>query len=452
MRKRTLSILCCLAVLVSSLSGLTILVHAESTATPLSATKTETEKIVIVGDSITEGVVFPNVSNWDTAILPNRYTTQLGTMLNEASETTNYQIVNCGISGSAVIGKNITIPNSSDIFGGAPTHWMDEQIKRGGYIQSADKLLIMLGTNDAATGTWETRVNYYVEFYKKIIDAFRAENPQVEIYVVTSPYTSVSTHYMNLENYVVPTQKKMAAALGLPCIDVYGASKHFVEVENNGNLGAFIDAVDMTKGSRLHPHEAGHTVIAETIFQALTGDPNDLYLMSADGAQLRDYQGGVPEGDDELSIRFATTLPVHNVTADANGNTIISNDSRITIGGRNYTVVGMGSVIAIADKIGNPVIELVANQEDGYAKTVSAAKLYATGEGTVTFTGVVTGITAATLEKDLVCRGYVKYIDGGKTTYAYGPVMTRNAAQVLVSHTVATVNPTYDTWNMAMSA
>ena len=248
-------------------------VHASelaATGTPCT-TKTEREKIVCVGDSITYGTVFKNVDNWSTSQLENNWPTQLKQLLNDASETVEYTVINAGISGSAVIGasEGYSASNSS----GGPTHWLTEQAAEG-FVQSADKVLIMLGTNDAHSSCWSGRAKDYKTYYKKIIDAFRAKNPAVQIFILTSPYTNVSTHGNNLANGVVPQQKELANELGLPLIDVYGATKRFVE-EHGGDLGSFIDAVDIAKGLCVHPHEAGHTVIAEKVFAGLNGDTGE---------------------------------------------------------------------------------------------------------------------------------------------------------------------------------
>ena len=422
-------------------------------AAPVSAEKTET--IVCVGDSITYGTVFttPDTSSWSAIQLANGYPAQLERLLNDAADgDVYYNVVNAGISASAIIGVDQTIPGTDSTFpnsgNGTPTTWLVEQESRGlNHVQAADKVLIMLGTNDAhnSNNTWSARAPYYKEYYKKVIDAFRAENPAVEIYVVTSPYTSVSTHKNNLENGVVPLQKQLAAELGLPLIDVYEASKYHVEVLNDGDLSSFIDSNDISKGLSLHPDEEGQGVIAKACFDALTGDANDLYTVKSDGGQLRGYEGGIPAGN--MALRFSMTLPVKGVTCDANYYTQLTADSKITVAGKEYTVTDMGTVVAIADKLDNPQIELFADSENNYVKNVPARKLYDVTDEGVTFTAVVTNVSEDNYNSGLVARGYVRYQDGDVTRYAYGPVCERSVSDVVSAYTAAQYDLTYDMWN-----
>lgn len=409
------------------------------------------QTIVCVGDSITYGTVFttPDTTSWNTIRLANNYPAQLEAMLNGLNDGVYYNVVNAGISASAVIGVDQTIPGTNTTFpnsgNGTPTTWLEEQ-DGSGFVQAADKVLIMLGTNDAhnSNGAWSARAPYYKEYYKKIIDAYRAKNPEVEIYVVTSPYTTASTHNSNLANSLVPLQKKMAADWGLPVIDVYEASKHHVEVLNGGDLSSFIDSNDIAKGLSVHPHEAGQTVIAQTCFDALTGDQNDLYVIGFEGAQIRNYTGDVPTGD--LALRFGMSLSATGISMSPGYTAILSADSRVTIGGKDYTVTGMGTVVAVKDKLDIPYEGLVAGIKDDWAKDVKARRLYSADDNGVTYTAVVTGIDEANYDTTLVARGYVQYQDGDEVGYAYGPLVTRTASEVVAAHTMAEFNPTYDMW------
>ena len=422
------------------------------------------DKVTVVSD-ITDGVNEDKIIAPEDNILKNASATATDGKPNDVM----YDGILCGVtdgyawddaygyipsSGSAIIGIDQVIPDTDTNFpgntNGTPTTWLVEQEKdtyknKNKCVQYADTLLIMLGTNDAgAASYWEAREPYYVEFYEKVIDAFRAVNPDVEIYVLTAPYTSVDSHYLNLRDGVVPLQKKMAAAWGLPVIDVWEASRHHVEDLNDGDLRSFIDDIDVDKGLCLHPDEEGQAVIAQACFDALTGAENDMYVVKANGGQVRGYEGGVPTGD--MALRFSMTLPAAGITSDADYNTQLTADSTITINGTQYPVTGLGAVVGIKEKLDDPQIDLVAGLDKGYAKDIPAKKLYEVKEDSVTFTAVITNVREANYDTDLVARGYVQYRDGDETRYAYGPVITRNVSEVIAAHTMDVLDPTFDTW------
>ena len=379
--------------------------------------KTRQETIVCVGDSITYGTVFPNKDNWSPRQLENPYPVQLERLLNAASTTVEYTVVNAGISGSAVIGasEGYSTSNSS----GGPTHWLTEQASEG-FVRSADKVLIMLGTNDAHSSCWSGRAADYKTYYQKIIAAFREKNPNVQIYILTSPYTNVATHADGLENGVVPQQKELSRELGLPLIDVYGATKQFV-ADNGGDLSCFIDAVDIAKGLCVHPHEAGAGVIARTVLEGLTLPVRSL------GAQLR---SGYSETAATADLRFCFELDARQLTADALYNTQISADTAVTVGDSEYHLVRMGALVARGDKVSQEEMTLEQVASQVALKDVPAQKLYSTGEYMALFTAVVVDVPARHFDTQLAARPYAIYEKDGVECVVYGGVITRSVHDV----------------------
>ena len=400
-------------------SGSWTYVHASELAVTgrTTAVKTRQETIVCVGDSITHGTVFNNVDTWSASQLENHYPLQLERLLDAASRTVDYTVINAGIGGSAVIGasEGYSTSNSS----GGPTHWLTEQ-ESYGYVQSADKVLIMLGTNDAHSSCWSGRANDYKTYYKQIVDAFRAENPGVEIYILTSPYTDVSTHADNLANGVVPQQKELSQELGVPLIDVYGATKQFV-ADHDGDLSCFIDAVDIAKGLCVHPHEAGAAVIAQTVFEGLTVPVRSL------GAQLR---GGYDPAASTADLRFCFELDARNLSADEQHTAQIAADSAVTVGDSAYRVVGMGALVARGDKVTKEDMTLEQADSLTALANVSAVKLYSAGDYMVSYTAVVTSIPAGHFGTELLARPYVIYEKDGVESVAYGQVIARSVSGV----------------------
>ena len=397
-------------------SGQATYIHASelaATGVPYSS-KPEKETIVCVGDSITYGTVFPNKDNWSTRQLENNWPKQLQTLLNAASETVDYTVVNAGISGSAVIGASEGYPASNS--SGGPTHWLTEQASSG-FVRSADKVLIMLGTNDAHSSCWSGRAADYKTYYQKIIAAFREKNPAVQIYILTSPYTNVATHADGLENGVVPQQKELSLELGLPLIDVYGATKQFV-ADNGGDLSSFIDGVDIAKGLCVHPHEAGAGVIARTVLEGLTLPVRSL------GAQLRGDHG------ETAALRFCFEVDARQLTADAQHNAQLTADTAVTVGDSEYRLVRMGALVARGDKVSQEDMTLEQAASQTVLKDVPAQKLYSTGDYMATFTAVVVNVPARHFDTQLLARPYAVYEKDGVECVVYGAVVSRTVRQV----------------------
>ena len=378
------------------------------------AVKTRQETIVCVGDSITYGTVFTDADTWSARQLENPYPAQLERLLNAASSTVEYTVVNAGISGSAVIGasEGYSTSNSS----GGPTHWLTEQASEG-FVRSADKVLIMLGTNDAHSSCWSGRAADYKTYYQKIIAAFREKNPAVQIYILTSPYTNVATHADGLENGVVPQQKELSLELGLPLIDVYGATKQFV-ADNGGDLSSFIDAVDIAKGLCVHPHEAGAGVIARTVLEGLTLPVRSL------GAQLRGDHG------ETAALRFCFEVDARQLTADAQHNAQLTADTAVTVGDSEYRLVRMGALVARGDKVSQEDMTLEQAASQTVLKDVPAQKLYSTGDYMATFTAVVVNVPTRHFDTQLLARPYAVYEKDGVECVVYGAVVSRTVRQV----------------------
>ena len=216
------------------------------------------EKLVCVGDSITEGIHFPNLGNWDTATFPNCYPKLVADKLGAT-------LYNAGISGAATVGAD-RVGNGDKVDG-----WINHTRKTD-KIQYCDILTIMLGTNDAPT--WNARKALYKECYTDIVNAYRAKNPNLKLYVLTSPYTP-NTQYTALEREIVPLQKQLAQELGCTVIDVYMYTKAYTLAHGEA---AFIDEIDTAKRLRVHPGENGHKVIADIVYAGITGTPVPDYI------------------------------------------------------------------------------------------------------------------------------------------------------------------------------
>ncbi len=93
--------------------------------------------------------------------------------------------------------------------------------------QNRIPVLLVYGTTDCHHLIWDSRRPCYGDFYRRVIDAYRAENPLVKVFMLTSPYADAATHAANLVE-LTAMQRQLAVAWGLPCIDVYEVTRRFV--------------------------------------------------------------------------------------------------------------------------------------------------------------------------------------------------------------------------------
>lgn len=203
--------------------------------------------ITCVGDSLTVGVGVP--SEIRTA---NSYPGQLQTLMGE-----EYKVVNCGRSSSTTISDDSTYmnPSKNAVFYG----------KTGAYRKAlgtkSDIVLIMIGTNDSVTvsaGNPDS-VNEYYNALKSIVMAFKSQETNPRVYILTSPYRIEGTaSAKNVEDAIVPTQKRLAEDLGLDLIDIFAATKQ--AGEKNGDIYS----------DKLHFKQEGYAIIAKTVYDFLS--------------------------------------------------------------------------------------------------------------------------------------------------------------------------------------
>ncbi len=264
-------------------------------------------KIVTVGDSITHG------ANLAEGRYFKNYPAMLASLLNADTEAAKpYSVYNAGISGSTVVNYQLVDPaHDSD------ASWMT-QATAAGHIRYADILTIMLGTNDA--NDWDSRKSLYKDEYKKIVNAYKALNPNVKLYIGTSPYTSTLSETALDE--IVAMQKELATELGATLIDVHTATT--TRVEDKGSNSLF------KGGDLLHPHEKGQAYLSTLFYKAITGKDIDLGLDDeqenntpwTEGALMAD--NGVPAG----SLLQNATVDT-DMSSNANGKWAVAFESLV---------------------------------------------------------------------------------------------------------------------------
>lgn len=281
----------------------------------------ETRSIVCLGDSITYGAHFPNGTTMPAQKLENRYAVQLESLLNGAGDAVQYTVREFGLGGSAVVAGSLVGDSVVSYYDGM---WAPNTNGVQNAVAAADVVTVMLGTNDAANGTvdrWNTGVRmYFKQEYRKLIAAIRAVNPAAQVYIATSPVSLRRLYYGNLATGVVPAQLELAAELGCGVIDVYNRTRDLVRDDEN-HEAAFISAYEIDY-LRVHPGEAGHTVIAQAFYDSLHDEKTTVSILrasktaAADGAvnEYAPVQGGYKGVVNDAN---RVPAPAHNLLATA---------------------------------------------------------------------------------------------------------------------------------------
>jgi lysophospholipase L1-like esterase len=192
-------------------------------------------KVACVGDSITQ------ISGW-----PDK----LGAKLGAGYSSTNY-----GLSGTTAL-KN------SD-----HTYWGSQQYNDS-HAANPDIVVIMLGTNDSKPFNWDAHKGEFVGDYEALIDTYATLPSHPKIYLNLCPPAGTNGYQIVgsvIENEIIPDIKQIAAAKGLPTIDVFDAfGGHNLDQSLFGGPGDLV-----------HPNAKGAQVIADTVYAALTAPASD---------------------------------------------------------------------------------------------------------------------------------------------------------------------------------
>jgi lysophospholipase L1-like esterase len=188
-------------------------------------------RVACVGDSITAGV---GASSPD-----NAYPMQLQRMLRDG-----YKVGNFGNSGKTLLEH------------GDYPYWTTDTLQQA-LAFKPNIVTIMLGTNDTKPQNWKLK-DQFTSDYKDLIAKFQALTPKPKIFLVRPSYIPGDGNYginepaMREELAIIDS---LAMEEGLPTIDVHAATA--------GKDSAFVD--------RVHPNNQGAYIIAQTLYQALTG-------------------------------------------------------------------------------------------------------------------------------------------------------------------------------------
>lgn len=196
-------------------------------------------KVATVGDSITYGAGAYNEQNKIDASLT--YPARLSEMLGSGVELRNF-----GIAGRKAM-------KGADCFMNEPEYKASLEYK-------PDIVYVMLGTNDIKTVFWAGSDigDKYKADYTELIESYKKANPNVKIFLMTSPYLYVTDPSMpgsRVEEELVPLQHEIAKATDCTLIDVFTAT--------TGKPEMFPD--------KIHPSADGYEELAKFVYEQSMG-------------------------------------------------------------------------------------------------------------------------------------------------------------------------------------
>ena len=210
-------------------------------------------KVATIGDSITYGA---GAASNTMALDPKlTYPSQLAEMFGSEVDLRNF-----GIAGRRLL-------DGADCFANEPEY-------QASLDYAPDIVFIMLGTNDIKSIYWTGSDvgERYKQAYAEMIQAYRTANPNVEIFVMTSPYLYLELEAMSgtvLAQELIPLQHEVAEENGCYLIDVFTAT--------TGKPELFPD--------NIHPNAEGYALIAELVYEAAIAELN-AQIAPADEAEF----------------------------------------------------------------------------------------------------------------------------------------------------------------------
>ena len=201
-----------------------------------------TTKIACIGDSVTAGYLLSNPS-------AASYPSQLQTLMGQ-----QYEVKNFGHSGATLLKK-----------GSTPYFKTDEYTKAIAY--RPDIAIIHLGLNDTDPRNWPNYKDDFDADYSELIDILKNQNPNIKIYIcrMTPIFNEHSRFKSGTRDWFWQIQEHInaiAKANKVTLIDLHE------KLHNRPDL--FPDA--------LHPTKEGATILAKTVYGAITQDFGGLNL------------------------------------------------------------------------------------------------------------------------------------------------------------------------------
>ncbi len=247
-----------------------------------------TIKVACIGDSITAGSGASLASK-------TAYPAVLKTLLGS-----RYEVKNFGNSGKTLV----TAGSSNDY------------TATGEYASSLaylpDVVTIMLGTNDSKTSFWPTYGANYEEELRAMVETYRNLESKPLVIIATSPVAynaNWSISQDTIKNEIAPIQRKVAAEMGCPLI----------EIHNN--------TYDMSYnfGDGIHPNDAGYAYLAKLFAEGIVDASTRVYSYNVGGVEMAidntvntitgTYPANVANKEAAITLMAGSTLENGTVTS-----------------------------------------------------------------------------------------------------------------------------------------
>ena len=219
-------------------------------------------RVACLGDSITHGVGAATGWSWPE---------QLDRMLDA-----NWDVRNYGHSGASVAKEE------------KHAIWNQKEY-RDALLLHPDIVVILLGTNDTKPDNWAHKAEF-PKLYKELVASFKQLSSKPRVFCGTPPYVAKKGAFGINEAGVkeqIPMIQQVATDLGAIVVDVHAATE--------GKDELFKDNV--------HPSTAGATIIAKTVYRALTGKEWEGEIPAASAVKKSKPVVRVVENPGELTYR-----------------------------------------------------------------------------------------------------------------------------------------------------
>lgn len=249
------------------------------------------EKVACVGDSLTQGTCCSDEATC-------AYPAELQGLL----DGDRYQVQNFGASGFAAM-KN---------YDRGWSYWDHANFNKSHDFQP-DIVILMLGTNDIIHAKFDTD---YETDMTALIDSYKTLESQPTIYLVTAP-VSHDSRGDNLQNKLIPAQKRIAENTGCTLIDL------------NTETASW-DKNTLYAPDGLHFNDAGYRKIAEFFYEKIfSGEMHTLSVTAKEGISvtLAGQKGPtILTGDGKKTIR------VSNGTTEISFDITVKGDTLLDLG------------------------------------------------------------------------------------------------------------------------
>ena len=209
-----------------------LMVFFSLAAVMLPSAKAAPEKVACIGDSITFGATIKDRAT-------NSFPMRLGQLLGK-----DYAVKNFGVNGATML-KN-----------GNKPYWRLKQFKMAQDF-NPDIVIIMLGTNDSKPPNWKHKDEFEAN-YREMVNIFKTLDSKPVIYICDPIPVFADKWGINnktVKDEIIPIVNKIAKEMNVNRIDLYSV------FDGKSNLVS----------DKIHPNKAGAKLIAETLYNVLTG-------------------------------------------------------------------------------------------------------------------------------------------------------------------------------------